>query len=78
MTKPKAFIITIPLVGFSRHDNPKEIGRILKDLVQSQLKNWERFTGVVPFDINKVTVRVDDGSGSESPGTTKNHRRDAG
>ena len=55
------FIDEIPVKGFSKHDDPIEVARILEESTKQFLKKWENFAGFVPFDIKKTTARFDDG-----------------
>jgi hypothetical protein len=61
--KPKAFKITIPTQGFSKHDEPGQVAFALADMLRKmfhivQRRRGESCESPLPFDINMISVEA--------------------
>lgn len=55
--KPKAFKAIIPVKGFSKHDNAEATAIVLEDRIKALFTSFKAVVGgVLPFDINNITV----------------------
>lgn len=70
--KPSAFIIRIPVKGFSKHDDPKNTERFFRDAVRQMLQLVEAFEGEPPFDKDNITCETEYGSGRSPEKTSGN------
>lgn len=64
--RPSAFIIRIPVKGFSKHDDPKNTERFFHDAVRQMLQRVEAFEGELPFDKDNITCEAEYGPGRSS------------
>jgi len=54
--RPIAFKINIPCPAFSKHDNPKEVAKVLEDQVKRLFNFMDTFTEGMPFEYQNITV----------------------